>query len=104
MNILKRLSIDSMKFHPGTLVATKAIAERLENDRVFTQFVHKSIRRHLNCDWGNLNKEDAAMNDMAFKHGESRLFSVYEYSSSEKIWIITEWDRSSTTVLFPSDY
>lgn len=46
------------------------------------------------------------MNEQALESGEDRLFSAYIYNkeTNEKIWIITEWDRSVTTILFPSDY
>lgn len=61
------------------------------------------IDRHKNCDWGDLCQEDWLMNDEAVRNGD-RILSVYHLSDGEKIWIITEADRSVTTVLFSEDY
>lgn len=69
----------------------------------FAQFVNDSLQRHMNGDWGNLNEEDKHENDLSLKEGY-RLFSAYEATGLPKIWIITEADRSVTTILFPSEY
>ena len=61
------------------------------------------IERHLACDWGDLCDEDKATNDDALVHG-GRLFSSYNIGDNDKLWIITEADRSSTTCLLPEDY
>ena len=60
------------------------------------------LRRHHSGDWGDLCEHDRQQNEFALEHG-SRLFSVYEVRN-QKIWIITEADRSSTTILLPSEY
>ena len=54
-------------------------------------------------DWGNLCAEDRAENNQGLVRG-GRLFSAYGHNSLPKIWIITEWDRSVTTILFPDEY
>ena len=59
--------------------------------------------RHCKGDWGDVDPEDQGMNDAALKNGE-RLFSVYKLTAVQKIWVITEHDRSVTTLLLPSDY
>lgn len=59
--------------------------------------------RHSRGDWGNLEEFDRQQNDKALETGE-RLLSSYELSTGVKIWIITEWDRSVTTILLPSEY
>ena len=105
------------KFEPGQIVATKGVHAIMQCDGIFALYVKNCLLRHLAGDWGNLDPEDAAMNDEALKSGESRIFSAYKYDKSifspftysnirdnEKIWIITEWDRSVTTILFPSEY
>ena len=94
------------KFDFGQVVFTRAVADRTEVNEDFARFVDESFLRHICGDWGDLDQENAAMNDEALKSGEDRLFSSYIFNKStdEKIWIITEWDRSVTTVLFPSDY
>jgi hypothetical protein len=81
----------------------------------FAKFVLQALRRHFSADWGDVDTHDKAANDAAMVC-EERLFSVYTvpaeilealapYEAIEnKIWIITEWDRSATTVLFPEEY
>lgn len=61
------------------------------------------LRRHLRGDWGDLDKDDRRSNDAALKSGD-RLFSSYQVTPDLKLWIITEWDRSVTTLLLPSEY
>ena len=87
----------------GQLVATRGVAEEIKRDSAFERFVRKSFSRHATGDWGDMCEEDKAINDYALEHGE-RLFSSYNYNEDTKIWIITEWDRSATTILFPSEY
>ena len=62
------------------------------------------LRRHLHGDWGDLSDGDRQLNDAALKSGEDRLFSSYQVTPNLKLWIITEWDRSVTTLLLPSEY
>lgn len=62
------------------------------------------LRRHLGGDWGDLDDSDKRQNDAALKSGEDRLFSSYQVAPGLKLWIITEWDRSVTTLLLPSEY
>ncbi|MCU7247279.1 hypothetical protein [Pseudomonas koreensis] len=59
--------------------------------------------RHIQGDWGDVCLEDRQMNEDALIHG-NRLMSVYEVSPELKIWIITEADRSVTTILLPEEY
>ena len=54
-------------------------------------------------DWGNVDDEDKQSNELSLKDG-SRLVSAYEAKGLPKIWIITEGDRSATTILFPEEY
>lgn len=65
--------------------------------------INAALNRHANCDWGDVCKEDWNTNNEAVENGE-RLLSVYHDSNGVKFWIITEWDRSVTTVLMPEDY
>lgn len=65
--------------------------------------INTALGRHLNGDWGNCSHGDAAANDQALLDGD-RMFSVYHTDSGVKFWIITEADRSVTTVLLPEDY
>ena len=65
--------------------------------------IGNAIARHAECDWGDVSAEDRESNDRALEDG-SRLFSVYHTGGGTKFWIITEADRSVTTVLLPEDY
>ena len=54
--------------------------------------------------WGDLDEDDRRSNDAALASGEARLLSSYQVDPDLKLWIITEWDRSVTTLLLPSEY
>jgi hypothetical protein len=61
------------------------------------------IHRHVTGDWGDLGVEDQQQNLLAIR-SRMRIFSSYKIGASVKIWIITEADRSSTTLLLPDEY
>jgi hypothetical protein len=61
------------------------------------------IARHLAGDWGDLDADDSAMNDRALQLGE-RIISAYRLANDEKIWIVTEADRSATTIRLPAEH
>jgi len=61
------------------------------------------LARHVAGDWGDLDARDKALNDAAVKRG-GRIFSAYQLTDDIRVWVITEADRSSTTVLLPSEY
>jgi hypothetical protein len=91
-----------VKFPLGRVVWTKGINDCVAADALFARFVVESLKRHSSCDWGELSDEDKRENDFSLdKH--LRLFSAYQ-QDEWKIWIITEADRSTTTVLFPEEY
>ncbi len=75
----------------------------MEEHPDFRSFVNDSIERYSNCDWGDTCDEDKETADYAVEHGE-RILAVYQHDKLPTIWIITEWDRSVTTVLFPEEY
>jgi hypothetical protein len=88
------------KFPLGQLVATLGAAETLErNEQSPTIFV----RRHVRGDWGELDAEDVQENERSLANG-FRLLSRYTLTDGTVIWIITEADRSVTTILLPSEY
>ena len=84
-------------FPLGRLVITATAAARLTGDEVADAIV-----RHARGDWGDLGPADAADNDLALREG-LRLLSAYG-RGERRFWIITEADRSVTTVLLPNDY
>ena len=94
--------LDNMKFNVGQVVVTCGVNEKLMESKPFASFVAKSFVRHCNGDWGELCEEDKETNEYALKNGE-RLLSRYE-NGDLSIYIITEWDRSVTTILFPHEY
>ena len=97
-----------MGFLLGQTVMTCGVNAQMQRDEYFGAHVHDCIRRHLSGDWGDLGDEDKASNDAAINPPggceADRIFSAYESAEHPKIWIITEWDRSVTTVLFPDEY
>lgn len=85
-------------FPPGRMCVTdEAFATLVAEDVV------RSLLRHLTGDWGDCGKEDWKENDFSLKNS-LRILSVYQDRSGTKFWIITEADRSATTVLVPSEY
>ncbi len=95
-------------FSIGQVVATSSIQSLMSSDLSFHTFIYTSLMRHEGGDWGEVANEDHESNEMALVTG-CRLFSVYECSEihsflGDRIWVITEADRSSTTVLWPSEY
>ena len=86
-----------IKFQPGTVVATVGALQIADNHAIL-----ELLRRHLSGDWGEVDKKDTAANDRALMHGE-RILSSYTVKG-EKLCVITEADRSATTVLTPGEY
>ena len=93
------------KFKKGKLLITARVGKLMEKDTSFAIFVAWSfVNRYCDCDWGEMCDEDKALNDEAVKNGDDRIFAAYEKEGLPKIYIITEWDRSATTILFPDEY
>ncbi|MFC2014125.1 hypothetical protein ACFLU8_04565 [Chloroflexota bacterium] len=87
----------------GRLLMTRGVNDLVAEDEAFAKFVMNSLTRHCRGDWGNLTDEDKQENEISLKAGY-RLLSTYESEGLPKIWIITEADRSTTTILFPDEY
>ena len=77
---------------PGALVALEKAGQR----------PGAFLARHVSGDWGDLPLEDIKENDFSLKHG-FRLLSAYSTSAGDKLWVITEADRSSTCILLPEE-
>jgi len=86
------------KFSLGQMVATPNALDNIPHDEILL-----ALSRHIQGDWGSLDKEDLDSNERALQKG-GRLFSQYHSNAGVKFWIITECDRSATTVLLPEDY
>ena len=88
------------RFSLGRTVATPGALAALETAK---QAASEFLGRHNCGDWGEVCSEDAEANEQALIHGE-RLLSAYRTSQGTKLWIITEADRSATTILLPDEY
>jgi hypothetical protein len=91
------IAIPATKFPLGRIVMTANASVRLD-----AVAVNDGLRRHASGDWGDLPPEDVEQNAFGLEHG-ARLFSAYG-KGEKRFWIITERDRSVTTVLLPEDY
>jgi hypothetical protein len=89
-------------FKLGKTVMTCGIANEIENRSFSEDDIRQSLARHNSGDWGDVSKEDKDLNDDALKNND-RLVSSYKVNQAE-IWIITEYDRSCTTILLPEEY
>lgn len=90
-----------MLFELGRVIATPDALEALqENNMSVTELLVK----HVGGDWSNLSDEDILENEQSVKNGWRILSSYPINKSGDKVWIITEADRSSTCVLLPKDY
>ena len=96
----------SAKFKLGRIVATPgALAALKETGQEAAHF----LALHVSGSWGELDPEDRKANDDAVAHEgdpdrQQRVLSSYLTRNQTKIWVITEWDRSVTTLLLPDEY
>ena len=88
------------RFPLGQTVITPRATDALETaGQTAIQF----LRRHMAGDWGELSADDVKENELSLEQG-FRLLSSYQTTTGERIWIITEADRSATTILLPIEY
>lgn len=108
MGITKRL-LDEMneraeraavRFSLGRTVATPGALEAIA---AAAQTPDEFLRRHVTGDWGDMSDDDKRENEFSVDK-RLRIFSAYHTNQGEKIWVITEADRSATTLLLPSEY
>jgi hypothetical protein len=88
------------RFELGHLVATPGALTALEEAK---QHPFELLSRHVAGDWGDLDEEDKQENELSLQKGY-RLLSAYLLTTGVKVWIITESDRSVTTLLLPEEY
>ena len=92
------------KFNLGQTVVTCRVNAAMGKDPDFNLVVLKSLSLHQSGEWGDICQEDSEANDRALDPAQpDRILSAYKYDGRQ-FWIITEWDRSVTTVLFPEEY
>ena len=94
----KTCTVERELFQPGRIVISAKASIKLNIDDVI-----QAIPRHLSGDWGEVNNTDKLANNFAVKN-ELRIVSAYKDSDGIKFWIITEADRSCTTVMLSGDY
>jgi nucleoid-associated protein YgaU len=87
-------------FPLGQIVATPGALETLARAN---QTPNEFLLRHVSGDWGELDTHDLAENMYSLKHG-FRVMSSYRTKSGDTLWLITEADRASTTLLLPEEY
>ena len=92
------ISTNKQKFEFGQTVITSNAQSILNPTDV-----QNALRKHLAGEWGECCLEDVQANDRAVENGD-RILSIYRDRKDVKFWIITEADRSATTVLLPEDY
>jgi len=92
---------EQARFPSGQVLMTAGIDDLVRRGRIDPT---PYLLRHLAGDWGALSDHDRQLNDAALKSGADRLFSSYQITPNLKLWIITEWDHSVTTLLLPSEY
>jgi hypothetical protein len=105
------MTITNNTISTGTLLHTATVNEAAKANSIFALFIMQIIIKHRNRDWGDCCEEDWNLNDTALRE-KGRILSSYNlpqdlksiHPPNEKVWIITEWDRSYTTILFPSEY
>ena len=88
----------TQKIELGQILITPGARDDLDLKDVASCLV-----RHAGGDWGDVSEEDWALNEEAVDT-EDRILSAYHDRNGVKFWIITEWDRSATTILLPSEY
>ena len=88
----------------GQPTITSHLHEVMQLNPVFELEVYQTFEKYVNCEWGDLDPEDKELNDNAVQEpGSDRILAAYKLSKG-KIYIITEWDRSYTTLMFAEDY
>lgn len=93
------MNISTRTFQLGRTVATRGALSAMEAEGVNPMDL---LSRHIVCDWGNVPPDDWKANEDALKYGD-RLLSSYKFGKTV-FWVITEHDRSTTTILLPSEY
>ncbi|WGS50135.1 hypothetical protein LFL96_01080 [Paraburkholderia sp. D15] len=88
------------RFRPGRILATPAALDALESAAIPALHL---LMRHVCGDWGELGDADRQQNELALESG-ARLLSSYLIRDDKHVWVITEADRSTSTLLLPEEY
>lgn len=93
----------SKKFSLGEVFLTSGVVSFMKEHDIPYSEITNLLNRHANGDWGNLSENDKEMNEQALRSGNDRILSKYKLLF-EDVYVITESDRSYTTIMFPSEY
>ena len=91
-----------LRFKTGNFYMTIGIDNAIKQDNNYFKELVKCFEKYLTCDGGDLTEEDIIANERALING-NRILGAYN-TSQGKVYIITEWDRSTTTILFANEY
>jgi hypothetical protein len=95
---ISAMQMNTARFQMGRLLITPGARDELSPIDVM-----KGLQAHLTGHWGDLDEYDKKVNEEALKM-DGRLFSAYHSAKGTKFWVITEADRSATTILLPEEY
>lgn len=92
------------KFKLGELVMTSQINNDIADSTSFAKDITRALGKYINADFSDMEyDEDIQMNNDAIRNNDERVFATYN-TCKGRIYIITEWDRSYTTILYPHEY
>lgn len=94
----------SNSFELGRVVITRGLNNLIENSENLRNELNSALSRYFNCDWGDTCEDDKVLNDAAVKNNNDRIVAKYVLSNDIKIFIITEADRSYTTIMLTEEY
>src|SRR5829696_3636836 len=94
------VTLTTFKFAPGRMLMTPGAVEAMQRAK---QKPSEFLGRHLYGDWGDVDASDSRANETALKN-DLRILSSYKTAKGDDLWVITEHDRSVTTILLPSEY
>lgn len=101
---------DESLFPLGHIVASAEVVEDVAADPVLAAHMARALARHAGGDWGDIDAHDQVANNWALRHS-GRLLSVFDLPEpirsnyrADRLWVLTEADRSATTVLWPHNY
>ena len=99
------MTVNVHLFPLGRVLATSGVVARLGDLGLDLHgALDPYLARHAAADWGELDRDYQATNDWAVVFGDERLLSAFRLADTTRIWVITEADRSATTVLLPEEY
>ena len=91
------------RFNLGQVVQTRGVAAAMRRDPAFAEEIMAAFNKYRRGDWGDTQSDSKRRNNAVLRGEEDQVFAVYN-TSQGKVYIITEWDGSVTTILFANEY